>query len=182
MGLFMTMRPKSQTSCLSLSAKRCRPRRSLRLWRGGTTSTFPPSTSTTKSLAGIWCAIRGISGMSSKRSNSTRYSIHLTQNYISTSFFIVFDHKASQTGASPYKAYRLKDEFAVKTSFQWSELQNCSLKQMNPFVQIPIEVKKTELFEALMYMNKPKLLDEFETNRKKNAEQNKKSQVLKQNM
>ena len=41
---------------------------------------------------------------------------------------------------------------------------------MNPFVEIPIEVKKTELFEALMYINKPKLLQEFEVNRKKNSQ------------
>lgn len=32
---------------------------------------------------------------------------------------------------------------------------------MNPFVEIPIDVKKNELFEGLMYFNKSKLLKEF---------------------
>ena len=36
----------------------------------------------------------------------------LTKNYISTSFFLIFDYKARLEGRNPYKAYRLKDEFA----------------------------------------------------------------------
>ena len=61
-------------------------------------------------------------------------SINFYENYINTSFFLVFDYKARYIGANPYKAYRLKDEFALKTNFQWSDLQKCSISEMNPFV------------------------------------------------
>lgn len=36
-------------------------------------------------------------------------SINFYENYINTSFFLVFDYKAREIGALPYKAYRLKD-------------------------------------------------------------------------
>lgn len=55
------------------------------------------------------------------------------QSYINTSFFLVFDYKARQLGANPYKAYRLNDQFALKSNFKWSDLQKCNLEQTNPF-------------------------------------------------
>jgi hypothetical protein len=67
----------------------------------------------------------------------------------------------------------------LKSNFQWADLQKCNIKETNPFVEIPIEVKKNELFEGLMYFNKEKLLKEFEANRKAKAQ---KTNALKKNM
>lgn len=59
---------------------------------------------------------------------------------------MVFDYKARLYGKNPYKAFRLKDEFAVKESFKWQDLVNVDLKENNPFVEIPVQVKKNDLF------------------------------------
>lgn len=55
------------------------------------------------------------------------------QNYINTSFFLVFDFKSRELGQNPYRAFRLKDEFALKENFKWQDLQRTSLEQDNPF-------------------------------------------------
>lgn len=79
---------------------------------------------------------------------------------------MVFDFKAKIEGRNPYKGYRLKDEFAVKETFKWSDLSEVDIKNNNPFVEIPVEVRKNELFEFLMHFNKNKFVSELNKNRK----------------
>ncbi len=91
------------------------------------------------------------------------------QNYINTSFFLVFDFKSRELGQNPYRAFRLKDEFALKENFKWQDLQRTSLEQDNPFEEIPVEVAKNDLFELMMLFNKDRFLKGFASNRRHEA-------------
>ena len=93
----------------------------------------------------------------------------ITQNYINTSFFLVFDFKSRELGQNPYRAFRLKDEFALKENFKWQDLQRTSLEQDNPFEEIPVEVAKNDLFELMMLFNKDRFLKGFGGNRRHEA-------------
>ena len=78
----------------------------------------------------------------------------MNQNYINTSFFLIFDYKARTEGRIPYTAFRLKDEFALKENFKWSDLQNTNLEKDNPLEEIPVIVQKNEFFELMMLWNR----------------------------
>lgn len=67
---------------------------------------------------------------------------------------LVLDYSLLQTGANPYRAYRLKREYAEKPVYNWSEISVFDPVQNNPFVEIKVEVAKTTLFEALVQFNK----------------------------
>jgi hypothetical protein len=89
------------------------------------------------------------------------------QNYINTSFFLVFDFKSRLQGENPYRAFRLRDEFALRENFKWQDLQRTSLDEDNPFEEIPVEVSKNELFELMMLFNKDQFLKGFAGSRRR---------------
>ena len=64
------------------------------------------------------------------------------QQYINISFFLVFDYKARLEGRNPYKAFRLKDEFALKENFRWSDLQGTDLEKDDPLEEMKVVVQK----------------------------------------
>lgn len=93
-----------------------------------------------------------------------------TQNYIPTSFFLIFDYKARLEGRNPYRGYRLKAEYAdrdEKDQFRWADLQNTDLEKDNPFEEIKVEVVKNEVFELMMMFNKRNFLEELREQRGK---------------
>ncbi len=72
-------------------------------------------------------------------------------------------------GKNPYKAFRLKNEFALKENFKWSDLQKSDLETDNPLEEIPVEVQKTELFELMMLFNRQNFLKGFKDQKKETS-------------
>lgn len=67
------------------------------------------------------------------------------QDSIKTGFLLVFDYNISQTGGNPYKAYRLKHEFATRENFTWQDLTKFDSKKNLPFDEIEVEIIRNPL-------------------------------------
>ena len=63
---------------------------------------------------------------------------------------MVFDYKARLKGANPYRAFKINDAIAEKTSFKWSDLKEFNMTKNNPFDEIPAAVQKNEIFTVII--------------------------------
>lgn len=89
------------------------------------------------------------------------------QKYIFASIFLVFDFQARCRGTCPYRAYRLRESFARTDRFTWQQLRDFQQSGQDPFCEITVGVKKDELFETMMLLNKPQFLAGFRERRRR---------------
>lgn len=54
----------------------------------------------------------------------------------------MYNYTARNTGINPYKAYRLTYDFALKEDYSLASISEITLKNNNPFEQIPAFVHK----------------------------------------